>query len=468
MKAKFSTLILFLFALSAFSQIELKNKVMDISTLLPLENASIYIKNTTIGTVSNSDGKFVLTVPREYEKDTLIVSSIGFKSYKVLVNEFDNSLEIYLEEDVASLDEIILVADTRPKTGNDIMLRALERLPENMPESPYLEKGFIRHKERNRKEFKWLVESAITLYNSGYDSIANEEIKVNVDQVRKSYDLRDVDSLLIYTSYLKSRNRNLRLKKDNLRRDTIKTASLVKAIKWNDTRINGLENLFQGKLNLLRKSGDPKALFGKNMLDNHQFHLDTVLVDNDRKIYKIQILEGADYVDLNTKGIFNDGYKANGWIYIYWDTYAIKKIEYELIAASDAQKSRSKTLFDTNVGHKLEVSYIEYLDKMYLNYIYYETPKLVNVGDKTVKPEEVTREDRDARFYYTVQEVLFTEIIVDPEKVEETSKQKWDPDLFSPKPYNKEFWKGYNTLLENEEEEKLIEDLTQKYSLYKD
>ncbi|MCB0432844.1 MAG: carboxypeptidase-like regulatory domain-containing protein, partial [Mangrovimonas sp.] len=312
MKLKsFSIVILFLLiGSSAFSQIELKNKVMELGTLMPLENASIYIQKTTIGTISNSDGKFVLMVPKEYEKDTLVVSSIGFKSYKTPVNEFDNSMEIYLEEDVASLDEIILVADTRPKTGNDIMLRALERLPDNMPESPYLEKGFVRHKERNRAEFKWLVESAITLYNSGYDSIANEQIKVNVDQVRKSYDLRDVDSLLVYTSYLKSKNRNLRLKKDNLRRDTIKTSSLVKAIKWNDTRINGLDNLFQGKLNLLRKSGDPKALFGKHMLENHQFNLDTVLVDNDRKIYKIQILEGADYVDLNTKGIFNDGYKA--------------------------------------------------------------------------------------------------------------------------------------------------------------
>ncbi|MCB0434519.1 MAG: carboxypeptidase-like regulatory domain-containing protein [Flavobacteriaceae bacterium] len=470
MKLKsFSIVILFLLiGSSAFSQIELKNKVMELGTLMPLENASIYIQKTTIGTISNSDGKFVLMVPKEYEKDTLVVSSIGFKSYKTPVNEFDNSMEIYLEEDVASLDEIILVADTRPKTGNDIMLRALERLPDNMPESPYLEKGFVRHKERNRAEFKWLVESAITLYNSGYDSIANEQIKVNVDQVRKSYDLRDVDSLLVYTSYLKSKNRNLRLKKDNLRRDTIKTSSLVKAIKWNDTRINGLDNLFQGKLNLLRKSGDPKALFGKHMLENHQFNLDTVLVDNDRKIYKIQILEGADYVDLNTKGIFNDGYKANGWIYIYWDTYAIKKIEYELIAASDAQKSRSKTLFDTNVGHKLEVSYMEYNDKMYLNYIYYETPKLVNVGDKTIKPEEVTKEDRDARFYYTVQEVLFTEIIVDPEQVAQAQNQTWDSDLFLPRPYNKDFWKNYNTLLENEEEEKLIDDLTQKYSLYKD
>ncbi|NIK92382.1 carboxypeptidase-like regulatory domain-containing protein [Mangrovimonas sp. CR14] len=447
------------------SQIEIKNKVVDFQSFLPLENCSVYVKNTTIGTVTNEDGKFVLLIPEKHQTDTLIVSNIGYKSYKIPVNEFDDSMEIILEEDIASLNEVLLVADTRPETANEIIERALERLPRNLPESPYLQKGFIRHKERNKREFKWLIESAITLYDSSFPSGANENIKINVDQVRKSYDLRDVDSLLVYTSYLKNHVRNFKMKSRNLKRDTIRTSSLVKAIRWNDGRVNGLENLFKGKLNLVRNSHDPKALFGENMLESHQFELDTILVDNERKIYKIKIEEGNDFVDLHTKGIFNNGFQAQGWIYVYWDNYAIKKIEYELVAASDAQKSRSKTLFDTYLNHKLELSYMEYDERMYLNYIYYETPKLVNVGDKSNQDNA----NNDERYYYTVQEVLFTEIVVDPEEVQEQIVGKsWDADMFSPKPYDKSFWKSYNTLLESEEEEKLIEDLTQKYSLYKE
>ncbi|MEZ4793804.1 MAG: carboxypeptidase-like regulatory domain-containing protein [Gelidibacter sp.] len=466
------TAILLLCFTSAFSQVELKNKIIDFATLLPIESASIYVKNTTIGTVSNSDGKFVLLVPKEFANDTLIVSSIGYKSHKSAVKDFDSTLEIYLEEDVASLDEIVLVAETRPKTGNDIVLKSLERLPRNLPDSAYLEKGFLRHKERNKKEFKWLIESAITLYDSGFQSNAAKNIKINVDQVRKSYDLRDVDSLLTYTAYLQQKSNNRNLKARNLRRDTIRTSSLVKAIKWNDTRVNGLQNLFQGKLNLVRNSSDPKALFGEHILDTHQFTLDTVLVDNDRKIYKIRISESKDFINLKTKGIFNDGYIANGWIYIYWDTYAIKKIEYNLIAASPEQKSRSKALFDTQTNHKLVLSYMEYEDKMYPQYIYYETPKLVNVGIKPTEPrkdiEETVAYDKDERFYYTVQEILFTQVILDKDKIQQALSQKWDSDIFSIKPYNKEFWKNYNTLLESEEDEKLIQDLTKRSSLYKD
>ncbi|TYB76890.1 carboxypeptidase-like regulatory domain-containing protein [Bizionia myxarmorum] len=465
------TAFLFIIGTCASAQTELTNTVLEGSTFEPIESASIYVKNTTIGTVTNADGKFLLTVPNKYLKDTLIVSSIGFKSYKIPVVEFDASFEIYLDEDVASLDEIILIAETRPKTGNEIMMRAIEELPKNLPDSSYLQKGFMRHKERNKIEFKWLIESAITLYDSSFISSPSANLKLNVDQVRKSYDLRDVDSLLAYTAYLKNKSKNSRITTKNLRRDTILTSSLVKAIKWNDNRINGLETLFQGKLNMVRNAGNSKALFGEDILSKHQFKLDTVLVENGRKIYKIKISESFEYVNLETPGVFNDGYQPKGWIYVYWDNYAIKRIEYELVAASSAQRSRSKTLYDTEINHKLILTYKEYQDNMYLNYVFYETPKLVNV--RTVVDDPKTEIDeslvnKDERFYYTVQEILFTEIITDDNEIQKTLKQSWDPDLFSPKPYDKGFWKNYNTLLESKEEEKLIQDLTKRYSLFKD
>ena len=56
-------------------------------------------------------------------------------------------------------------------------------------------------------------------------------------------------------------------------------------------------------------------------------------------------------------------------------TFAIKKIEYDLIAASDKQKTRSKSLLGTINNHKLIISYMEYQGKMYPNYYYYEDSK---------------------------------------------------------------------------------------------
>ena len=469
---RFFSVLLLISSINAFSQVELKSRVVDFMTYEPLENASIYVDKSTIGSVSNVDGKFVLSIPKRLENDTLVISSIGFKSFKILVSEFVNDEDIFLEEDVASLDEILIVAETRPKTGNDVVLRAIGELPYNLPEQPFLQKGFLRHKERNVKEYKWLIESAITLYDSSYASGSERNLKINVDENRKSYDLRDVDSLFAYSSYLRSTSEDFKMKSKQLRRDTIQTEKLVEAIKWNDERVNGLGFLFKGKLNLIRNANMSNSLFGKNMLEGHQFKIDTVLVDNGRKIYKIEITRGLDFVGLNTKGIYNEGFETKGWIYIYWDTFAIKRIEYDLIASSDKQKSRSKSLLGTLNNHKLIISYIEYEGKMYPNYYYYETPKLVNVGDrssdKLYKTEEEKKRLKEEQFYYTVQEILFTEIIQDPELVSEELNNPWSDDIFIQRPYNKEFWENYNILLEGEEEEKLVQDLSKRATLFKE
>ncbi|MEJ6792279.1 MAG: carboxypeptidase-like regulatory domain-containing protein [Lacinutrix sp.] len=463
-------ILFFLCSTITFAQKEISNQVVDFFKDAPVESASVYIKSTAIGTITNADGKFVLRIPKENVSDTLVVSSIGYSTEKIPLDQFDSSGPIYLVEEVASLDEVVLEAEPRPKTGNEIVLKAIAELPVTMPDSSYIQKGFLRHKERNKKEFKWLIESAISVYDSGYNVQANKHLKINVDQMRKSYDLRDIDSLFTYASYLNHNNRT-RTNPKNLRRIQIKTAELKKAIKWNDNRVNGLQNIFQGKLNMFRNVNSRKALFGEDILKTHQFKLDTILVDNERKLYKIKINKGADYVGLDTKGIYNEGYEANGWLYIYYDNFAIKKVEYELIAASKEQKSRSKRLFDTQVNHKLVINYKEYNDKMYPNYIYYETPKLVNVGfkPKNKQEEELAEQfNKEERFYYTVQEILFSDIVLDHDKINVELQNNWDMDIFSPKPYNKEFWETYNVLLESEDDEKLIYDLSQRASLFKE
>jgi hypothetical protein len=114
---------------------------------------------------------------------------------------------------------------------------------------------------------------------------------------------------------------------------------------------------------------------------------------------------------------------------------------------------------------------MEFEDKMYPNYYYYETPKLVNIGDRSSDREKKEKEkgfDKDEQFYYTVQEILFTEVIQDSTIVSQILREnEWSEDIFSSKSYNKEFWKNYNVLLESDEEDKLIRDLSKRASLFK-
>ena len=109
---------------------------------------------------------------------------------------------------------------------------------------------------------------------------------------------------------------------------------------------------------------------------------------------------------------------------------------------------------------------------MYPNYYYYETPKLVNVGDrssdKLSKTEEEKKKLKEEQFYYSVQEILFSEIIQDSLVIANALKKPWSDDIFVQRPYNKEFWKNYNVLLESDEEKKLVEDLSKRATLFKE
>lgn len=70
---------------------------------IPLESANVYIKNSTKGIATNSNGEFKLEAKKG---DTLSVSYLGYKSQEIVLNTTQN-LNIKIEED--SFDEVVIV-----------------------------------------------------------------------------------------------------------------------------------------------------------------------------------------------------------------------------------------------------------------------------------------------------------------------------------------------------------------------
>ena len=71
----------------------------------PVIGASIVVKGTTIGTVTDMDGAFTLSVPSSAK--TLVISFVGMKTQEVAVKQ---NLRIFLEPDNQMLDEVMVVA----------------------------------------------------------------------------------------------------------------------------------------------------------------------------------------------------------------------------------------------------------------------------------------------------------------------------------------------------------------------
>ena len=66
--------------------------------------ATIMVKGTSTGTVSDMDGQF--TLPSIREKSVLVISYVGYKTREVTANR--SELDIVLEEDSETLDEVVV------------------------------------------------------------------------------------------------------------------------------------------------------------------------------------------------------------------------------------------------------------------------------------------------------------------------------------------------------------------------
>ncbi len=113
---------LFLFALvtQSFAQeATIKGKVTGFdsfkSEMLPLIGVNIIVKNSTVGTSTNSDGKFVLKL-KSLPVD-LVFSYIGYKKKTIRVNT-EAFLNVVLKEDIyASKDVFVVGSRFRPRTS---------------------------------------------------------------------------------------------------------------------------------------------------------------------------------------------------------------------------------------------------------------------------------------------------------------------------------------------------------------
>ncbi|MEL7146575.1 MAG: carboxypeptidase-like regulatory domain-containing protein, partial [Bacteroidota bacterium] len=92
------------------AQTQVSGTIRDKKTDEPIPGVNIYLSNSQVGTVSEVDGSFSLTVPATGEFN-LIFSHIGFKSTRKLMNSSRNQpLVVLLEEDDTQLTEVEVAA----------------------------------------------------------------------------------------------------------------------------------------------------------------------------------------------------------------------------------------------------------------------------------------------------------------------------------------------------------------------
>lgn len=81
----------------------------------PIIGANVLVKGTSIGTITDMDGNFILDVPSDC---TLQISYIGFNTQEIKVTNQTNDLTVSLKEDTETLDEVVVVGFGSQKKAN--------------------------------------------------------------------------------------------------------------------------------------------------------------------------------------------------------------------------------------------------------------------------------------------------------------------------------------------------------------
>ena len=97
-----------LFSLQMWAQQREISGVVQDKDGMPLPGVSVFVKNTDIGTVTNFDGEFDLSLS-DQTSPVLVFSSLGFIKQEITLGN-ENALMVTMQTDTESLDEVVVTA----------------------------------------------------------------------------------------------------------------------------------------------------------------------------------------------------------------------------------------------------------------------------------------------------------------------------------------------------------------------
>ena len=118
-----SVILFLLLSVTAFAQKQIVNGTITDANGGALPGVNILLKGTNIGTTSDANGAYSLEAKSD---DVLVISFIGYKTQEVVVGN-QTQIAVALEEDISTLDEIVVVGYGEQKkalnTGANIQVK---------------------------------------------------------------------------------------------------------------------------------------------------------------------------------------------------------------------------------------------------------------------------------------------------------------------------------------------------------
>ena len=95
------------------SFIELEGRIIDEETNKPLVFVDVVLNNSNISTITNSDGEFLLKVPKPFINENITITHLGYKAKEIKISSIANDQRIALTPAPTTLNEINIIASSK-------------------------------------------------------------------------------------------------------------------------------------------------------------------------------------------------------------------------------------------------------------------------------------------------------------------------------------------------------------------
>ncbi len=169
-----------------------QGKIVDVRTGNPIIFANVYLAGTNIGTVSNSDGEFIVKIPLFLDNKTIIISSIGYKNRELPFDRLNPEGNlIHLEPNPIPIEEVTIIN----RDARDLIMQALGQVSENYSNLPVMVTSFYRETIKQNRNYVAVSEAVLDGYKGSYTNLADLD-RVKIYKGRKSTDVKKMDTVL--------------------------------------------------------------------------------------------------------------------------------------------------------------------------------------------------------------------------------------------------------------------------------
>lgn len=144
------------------------------------------------GTMTNADGGFVFKYKQTVDKDSLLVSYIGYKNLSIPFSALHTSMKIRLEPAAVNLKEVVITGIS----AESIIRQAIKDIPKNYDTSPFEMKGFYRESGKVDTNYLSFAEASLHILNPGYTTDKRDLIVINKERNLKKIGEKEVNNPL--------------------------------------------------------------------------------------------------------------------------------------------------------------------------------------------------------------------------------------------------------------------------------